>query len=355
MGDDELIADDREVRFRSGDVTVAGAWRGPAHDTAPVPAAVLIAGSGPVDRNGNATVPPYDGLHFDCLRWLADLCSAAGIASLRYDKLGVGATGPAPFGSPTLTDMDFDVASVQPARDALAFAATQPGVDPRRLLLVGHSEGGGIALAVAASPREAPAPARLALVEPAYERLLDTVGRQLSDQVRTAGFEPAVTDGLLGWIERGIAEIRSGTPPFAPPGPVPFPEADGFLAQGQQIIEGAVYQRLRNRLGTTEDELDPVALAATVQVPTFVSAGTKDFNTPVREAGGGGVATLAAAFPDGVADFAVIPDLHHTLRDIGDADLMLPEAEALTHPFSQAFADEFTRFLASWASGDARP
>ena len=50
---------------------------------------------------------------------------------------------------------------------------------------------------------------------------------------------------------------------------------------------------------------------------------------------------------DGVVDFAVIPDLHHTLRDIGDADMMLPEAEALTHPFSQAFADAFTRFLAS--------
>ena len=345
MGHDERIADDREIRFRSGDVTVAGAWRGPANDAAPVPAAVLIAGSGPVDRDGNTTVAPYAGLHFDCLRWLADLCSGAGIASLRYDKLGVGATGPAPFGSPTLTDMDFDAAYVQPARDALAFAATQPGIDARRLLVVGHSEGGGIALAVAASPREAPAPARLALVEPAYERLLDTVARQLSDQVRAASFEPAVTNGLLDWIERAVAEIRSGTPPFAPPGPVPFPEADGFLAQGQQIIAGAVYQRCRNRLGRTEDELDPVALAATVRVPTFVSAGTKDFNTPVHEAGGGGVATLAAAFPDSVADFAVIPDLHHTLRDIGDADMMLPEAEALTHPFSQAFADAFTRFL----------
>lgn len=351
MGDDERIADDREVGFRSGDVTVAGSWRGPTRGSTPVPAAVLIAGSGPVDRDGNATVAPFAGLRFDCLRWLADLCSAAGIASLRYDKLGVGATGPAPFGSPTLSDMDFDAACVQPARDALAFTATQPGIDPRRLLIVGHSEGGGIALAVAASPRGAPAPARLALVEPVYERVLDALARQLADHVAAAGFPPAVTAGLLEWIERGVAEIRSGSPPFPPPGPVPFPEADGLLAHGQQLIASAVYERFRNHLGKTEDELDPLAMAAAVGVPTFVSAGTKDFNTPVREAGGGGVATLAAAFPDGVADYSVIPDMHHTLRDIGSADMMLPEAEALTHPFSQAFADAFTRFVTSWEPG----
>lgn len=343
-----MIDDDRDVEFDSGGVSVAGSYRGPVATDRPVPAAVLVAGSGPVDRDGNTAVAPYADLVFDCLRWLADRCSDAGIATLRYDKFGVGATGPAPFGSPTLTDLDFDTAYVQPARDGLAFLADQPGIDPDRLLVIGHREGGGIALAVGAAPGSAPPPTRLALVEPLYVRTLDALARQLVDQVRAAGLDPAVADGLVDWIDRGVAEIRGGTPPFAPPPPVPFPDADGFLAQAQAVIAGAVYERFRNRLGQTEDLLDPLALAATITVPTFVSAGTKDFNTPVREAGGAGVATLADAFAPGLAELVVIPGMHHTLRDIGDADPLLPEPEALGHPFSQPFAEAFTRFLTTW-------
>lgn len=347
QNDVKRIDTDRDIEFESGGVTIGGSYRAPVESFGPVGAAVLIAGSGPVDRDGNTTVEPYADVTFDCLRWLADLCSAAGIASLRYDKFGVGATGPAPFGSPTLTAMDFDVAFVQPVRDALTFLRDQPGIDPARLLLIGHSEGGGIALAAASAPHGAPPAARLALVEPVYERPLDALARQLTDQVRGAGFDADTAEAIVTWIDRGIAEIRDDSPPFGAPPPVPFPGADGFLAEAQKVIAGAVYERFRNRLGKTEDELDPIALAATVAIPTFVSAGTKDFNTPVREAGGAGVGALADAFPGGIVDFVVIPDMHHTLRDIGDADMMLPDAEAVTHPFSRTFADAFSRFLSS--------
>ena len=51
----------------------------------PLPVALLIAGSGPTDRNGNNPMG-----HNDSLKRLAQSLAKQGIASLRYDKRGVG-------------------------------------------------------------------------------------------------------------------------------------------------------------------------------------------------------------------------------------------------------------------------
>jgi hypothetical protein len=285
-------------------------------------------------------------LPIDCLRWLADRCSEAGIATLRYDKFGVGATGPAPFGSPELVAWDFEQAYVQPARDALSFLAAQPGIDPARLMVVGHSEGGGIALAVGAHPGTGPAPARLALIEPAYERILDTGARQLTDHVHAAGLDPATTQAFLACIRDVVDEIRTGAAPFPEPLTPPLPDASGALAQAQAALLAGL-TRYRNRCGQTEDRLDPPALAPAITVPTLLTVGTKDFNTPRSEAGGGGVDQLAAAFAPGIVEYVIVPDMHHA-RD-GRADMMLPLAEVVTLPFSQPFADAFATFLAPWS------
>ena len=218
------IADDDDITFVSAGATIHASLRAPVEPAGAAPGAVIIAGSGPTDRDGNSAVPGYEGLAFDTYRWLADGLSERGWASLRYDKIGSGATGLGPYADDpsTLTDLDFDAVFVQGARDALARLAATPGIDPSRLLLVGHSEGGLIALAVANDPRAAPEPMGLALIEPAYGRIGDVIVRQLRDQIATTVSSGAVTadDGsaLSGWAEAGVAELRRLAPRSPRPG-----------------------------------------------------------------------------------------------------------------------------------------
>ena len=56
---------------------------------APWPAVLLIAGSGPTDRNGNSVGLPGAN---NSLQYLAEALAERGIASVRYDKRGIGAT-----------------------------------------------------------------------------------------------------------------------------------------------------------------------------------------------------------------------------------------------------------------------
>lgn len=353
------IQGDRDVEFVSGGVTFKASYRGPVAGSSGVPAAVIIGGTGNLDRNGTAP-----GLETDVYRYMADRLSALGVASIRYDKLGTGATGLGPYaGDPSaMLGISYDQLRVQPARDAMAFLAAQPGIDAGRLIVIGHSEGGLIAMAIDRDPKNAPPPAGLALVEPGYAPILDGFGRQISDQIQQgvqAGvIAPADATTLVSWMHDGIDQIRAGTPPYPAPGPVPLPGATGVTADAQEGIRSNVYgsdplalplaKALRTRYGKEVDEIDPVLLAPAVRVPTLVTCGTKDFNTPCVPGGppGSGVVAFAATFAPGVADLVVLPDTVHLLRDVGNDDPDIPDQ--INYPFSTAFASAFDAYFATF-------
>jgi len=130
---------EREHAFDSGGLRLAGTLTLPAVGTAPFPAVLLLVGSGPVDRNEN-----YGIIRVDATRQLAHALAAAGIASLRYDKRGVGPSE----GGDWRTAGFFD--GIDDAAAARASLAQQPEVDPDRIAAIGHSEGAQIALVLAA-------------------------------------------------------------------------------------------------------------------------------------------------------------------------------------------------------------
>jgi len=97
---------------------------------AEMPVALIIAGSGPTDRNGNN--PAMKG---DYLKMLAEGLAAQGIASLRYDKRGIGQSTVATKSEEALVIEDF-------ANDAASWLI-QLKADRRftKVIVLGHSEG----------------------------------------------------------------------------------------------------------------------------------------------------------------------------------------------------------------------
>ena len=121
-----------DVTFPGGalGVTLAGMLTTPP-GAGPFPAAVLISGSGRVDRD--ETVFGHKPFLL-----LADTLTRRGVAVLRYDKRGVGKS----LGSYALaTSADF----AADANAAVNFLKAQSVIDSKRIGLIGHSEGGLIA------------------------------------------------------------------------------------------------------------------------------------------------------------------------------------------------------------------
>ncbi len=115
-------------------VTLAGTLTLP-EGKGPFPAVILLAGSGPVDRD-------------ETVAWhrvflvLSDYLTRQGIATLRYDKRGVGGSS-GDYAKATTRDFADD------ARSALSYLRGRKEVDPGKIGLLGHSEGGLIAPMVA--------------------------------------------------------------------------------------------------------------------------------------------------------------------------------------------------------------
>jgi len=134
---------EEEVTFSnvSAGVNLAGTLtlpKGPG----PFAAAILIAGSGPQDRDGTiANHKPF--------LVLSDYLTRKGFAVLRYDKRGIGqSTGSAEMA--TTLDLASD------AQCAIAYLKTRKEIDPAKIGLIGHSEGAMIASAIAAGSRDLP-------------------------------------------------------------------------------------------------------------------------------------------------------------------------------------------------------
>ena len=104
----------------------------------PFPAVVLLSDAGPQDRNGTT-----DG--FAPLGALGDYLTRRGIAVLRFDDRGVGRS--------TGATQSTTAALVNDAQAALSLLRTRPEIDHAHLGVVGHGEGGNVALLAAAQPQ----------------------------------------------------------------------------------------------------------------------------------------------------------------------------------------------------------
>ncbi len=129
---------ERDVIFTSGSLRLTGTLLLPASD-GQWPAVLLIPGSGQVDRNENATK-----LRINAFREIAVHLSKQGIATLRYDKRGVGASE-GDFWETGFFD------NVTDAGAALGCLKSQKEIQSDQVFFLGHSEGAMTATRLAAT------------------------------------------------------------------------------------------------------------------------------------------------------------------------------------------------------------
>ncbi len=162
----------------------------------PLPGVVLVGGSGPADRDEAVYGIPVFGQ-------LASALADAGFAVLRYDKRGLGQSG-GRAESATLADYAEDV------RAAVKFMADRKDIDPKRIAVVGHGEGGSIAMLSAASDKRIAALVLVATMGVIGAELnmdqvkhqLDRSGKSDADRQATIDLQAKIQQAVLtgkGW------------------------------------------------------------------------------------------------------------------------------------------------------------
>jgi pimeloyl-ACP methyl ester carboxylesterase len=242
----------------------------------PAPAVLLAPGSGPLDRDSD-----HRRARFGVTRALAHALADAGLASLRYDKRGVGGT-PGDWRRAGLHDLADDLAR---ARDVLA---ARHEVDGDRVVLAGHSEGALLAAAVAARGVPVAGVVLLAASARPGGDLLRWQARQLGPTL------PAPVRGLLRLLrtdlERKVAANHQR-----------------ILATTTDVARiGGV--RLNARWHREFLVHDPRRDLAALEVPVLAVTGSKDLQVPPDDL------EVVAATVRGPVETLLVPDLTHTLR-----------------------------------------
>ncbi len=196
-----------------------------------VPAVVTITGSGAQDRDEYLAIAGGWRL----FRQVADTLGRRGIAVLRLDDRGVGGSG----GDVNGTSADF----ADDIRAGIAFLRAHEGIDPARIALVGHSEGGLIAPMIAKTdPRLA---AIVLMAGPAY------TGRAIIDyQIRNGiagdtSIAPAARDSAVRATKAQFDSTAAHSPwmrYFLAYDPIPTATA---VKQPVLLVQGATDQQVR--------------------------------------------------------------------------------------------------------------
>jgi pimeloyl-ACP methyl ester carboxylesterase len=277
---------DEPIKIAANGFVLAGTLSRPTQTAAStrLPAVVLVGGSGPTDRDSLVYGIPILGE-------LAGAIADAGFIVVRYDKRGVGQSG-GRAESAGLAEYAED------ARAVVKALSDRKDVDPKRIAVVGHSEGGTVALLAASKDKRISAVGLLATPGVSGAELIlaqqqHSLGRsKMSAEEKQAAvdLQRRIHDAVIsgkGWEQLPINIRRS----------VDNPEFQSLL--------------------TT----DPAKVIPEVRQPILILQGTLD--TQVDPSNADRLLTLAKARKNAPpVDFVKVPGINHLLEQAttGEAD-----------------------------------
>lgn len=265
----------------------------------PFPVAVLLSGSGPHDRD--ETIEGHRPFLV-----LADHLTRKGIAVLRFDKRGVGkSTGN--YDEATTQDFAAD------AQAAVAYLKTRKDFDPKRIGLIGHSEGGLLAPIVASRSTDI---AWVVLLAAPALKGEDILLLQSELIMKVAGIDEEQITRTLDFNKQTYALARQEKDPAA------FETKLSDLVQstgmGALVPPATLQAQVRTMASPWFREIldyDPVPALQKTLCPLLALTGQKDLQVPPVEN---------------------LSRIKKTLEDAGNKDFLTTELPGLNHLFQHA-------------------
>ena len=262
-----------DITLPAADITLAGTLTTPPGE-GPHPAALLLAGSGPLDRDGS-----MQGMPLGVSRDLAALLAERGWATLRFDKRGVGASG----GDYLSTGLYDELAD---ATAAFRWLRARPDIGP--VVIIGHSVGTLMALEIADREGGVDGAVLLATTTKTGEETLAWQTREIGDNL-VPGFVKAVMRLFRTSVEKqqqkAVAKLKATTTDVA--------RIQLAKVNAKWMREFIAY--------------DPEPTLARTTIPLLALTGSKDVQVDPVD-----LERLAELVPD--ADTQVVPDVDHILR-----------------------------------------
>ena len=278
-----------EVSFQSEDSELAGTIAVP-DGAGPFPAVIVLAGSGPFERNGDVDPRVVEASQqagqpvmalSSTYRDIAQALSTAGMVTLRYDKREVG--------NSTGEKGDFPEPSLRDLGAAVAFLRDYPSVDAQRIGLVAHSLGGLWALMMAAEDPDIAAVCTLAAPARPYG---EVIVEQIEGLLTLQGASESDIAAVVAQQRAVYAQLRSGELD-----PEDFPEptrSELEFVEAIMDIAGGTY-------------------AKEIESPALIIQGAKDLFTVLPSE----AEALRDAYIEGgneQVEMVVFPDLDHVFR-----------------------------------------
>ena len=325
----------RDVAFENeaAGLTLAGSYVVPAGE-GPFPAVLFVSGSGPQDRDEQI-------MGHRPFLVIADHLARHGVASLRFDDRGFGASEGDHMGS-TIADFATDVEA------GLAFLRSQPEVDGGAVGILGHSEGGLTGPMVAAERDDV---AFLVVLAPPAVPLIELLARQTADILRLSGLDEDL-------VARAVRQQVSDLELVRDESLTDEELRDELRARAASLREafseeelailGVVESTMEQSLAVSSSpwfrsltRVDPAAYWRHVDVPVLALFGDLDIQVAAEENAAALERALAAGSND-AAEIRILPGLNHLLQHAETGSV--EEYGAL----AETIAPEVLETLASW-------
>lgn len=256
-----------EIHGQDGSILAGTLLLPSVEQNSALPIALLVAGSGRTDRNGNNRLTLNNSL-----KMLAEGLALEGVASLRYDKRGVGGSLSHHLNRPAITISTY----IEDAKRWIEYIKT----DSRfaQLTIIGHSQGAKLALSVLVQGSSAE---QVILISGAGQPLDMMLKRQLKGQPKQI---KELSYAIIDTLKKG--KTYDNVPVFL-----------------NSLFRSTAQPRL-----IAEFAIKPTELAAKIDIPMLIIQGTTDIQVTTQDA-------IALSEANQKAQLVIIENMNHLLKE----------------------------------------